>query len=214
VGRIVDGAPSTAAGRRPPAQRLPHEVTLSEIPVVPVSTDLFRSALSRLASGISVISTAQEGERRGLTATAVCSVSAEPPTILVCVNTATGTAKMMKDKGWFAVSLVSEAHRGVAEVFAGRNSLAGDARFLHGDWVEGENEALPVLSGALASLECRVTDVVVSGTHEVFFGLVEAIRVKDGVPLIYHGGGFHLLPQAAPTATETLSQHSPAPAAR
>lgn len=165
---------------------------------MPVHVDQFRSALSHLASGVSVISTARQGERRGVTATAVCSVSASPPTILACVNTATGTSKMIEEHGWFAVNVLAEHHRHVAEVFAGRNGLQGDERFRHGDWEVGEHEALPLLSSAIVTLECRVDQIVRSGTHAVFFGIVEAARLRHDLPLIYHAGGFHILPGAIP----------------
>ena len=163
-----------------------------------VSDENFRHALSRLAAGVSVISTAKDGNRRGVTATAVCSVSASPPTILACVNRNTGTCKMIEETGSFAVNLLAEHHQPVAEVFAGQNGLQGDERFAHGDWSAGEGRQMPVLDSALAALECRVAQIVNVGTHIVFFGIVEAIHFGENSPLVYHGGQFHGLP--VPTA--------------
>lgn len=159
-----------------------------------VSPDLFRSALSRLAAGVSVISTASQGERRGITATAVCSLSATPPKLLVCVNTATGTCKMIEETGWFAVNLLGEEQLPLAEVFAGRQGLQGNDRFAHGAWYAGEHGGQPLLDGALAALECRVDQVVQSGTHAIFIGIVESTIFAEARPLIYQAGQFHKLP--------------------
>jgi flavin reductase (DIM6/NTAB) family NADH-FMN oxidoreductase RutF len=158
-----------------------------------VTDEVFRRALSRLAAGVSIISTCKDDDRRGVTATAVCSVSASPPTILACVNTATGTCKMIEEVGRFAVNLLAEHHRPVAEAFAGRGGLQGDERFVHGDWVSGEG-GLPVLETSLAALECRVDHMVIAGTHAVFFGIVEKVAFAERTPLIFHEGSFHILP--------------------
>jgi flavin reductase (DIM6/NTAB) family NADH-FMN oxidoreductase RutF len=156
-----------------------------------ISNEIFRRALSRLAAGVSIVTTGNNGERRGVTATAVCSVSAVPPTILTCINTATGTCKMIEDTGCFAINLLSEHHRAVADAFAGRNGLRGNDRFYHGDWIEGDRRRMPILHTALAALECRVDNVVRSGTHAVFFGIVEEAYFDEQTPLIYHDGNFH-----------------------
>ena len=158
-----------------------------------VTDDVFRRALSRLAAGVSIVSTAKDGDRRGVTATAVCSVSAGPPTILACVNTATGTCKMIQEPGHFAVNLLAEHHKPVADAFAGRGGIQGDDRFADGDWVLGEM-GMPVLSTALAALECRVDQVTIAGTHAVFFGVVENAAFAERTPLIYHDGSYHVLP--------------------
>lgn len=159
-----------------------------------VPDQMFKQALSRLAAGVSIVATTRNGERRGVTATAVCSVSAAPPTILVCVNAATGTCQMIKEAGHFAVNLLAEHHQPVAEVFAGRGGLQGDDRFDHGDWIAGEERGLPILSGALAALECRVDQAIEAGTHIVFFGIIESAYFDENPPLIFHGGNFHVLP--------------------
>lgn len=162
-----------------------------------VPDEIFRRALSCLAAGVSIISTARDGERRGVTATAVTSVSASPPTILACINTATGTCQMIKETGRFAVNLLAEHHRPVAEVFAGRSGLQGDDRFDHGDWAAGGIHGLPILESALAAIECRVDHQVQAGTHLVFFGIIEGVYFAENPPLLFHGGRFHALPIAA-----------------
>ena len=103
---------------------------------------------------------------------------------------------MIKEAGHFAVNLLAEHHQPVAEVFAGRGGLQGDERFGHGDWIRGEERGLPILSSALAALECRVDQAVEAGTHIVFFGIIESAYFDENPPLIFHGGRFHVLPMA------------------
>lgn len=169
---------------------------------MPVSPDQFRSALSRLAAGVSVISTALGPERRGITATAVCSLSATPPKLLVCVNTTTGTCRMIEDAGWFAVNLLGDEQLSLAEIFAGRHGVQGGERFAHGTWSSGGAGGQPLLEGALATLECRVDQIVRSDTHAIFIGLVEATVFAEARPLIYQAGQFHTLPIEAAAAAQ------------
>jgi len=154
----------------------------------------FCNALAQLASGVSIITTAFHGQMRGITATAVNSVTADPPTVLVCTNSSTGTSKMIADAGWFAVNFLAAGQRAVSDVFAGMGGLQGDDRFGFGDWETSGPNRLPLLTGALAQLECEVEKMVKSGTHDVYFGHVRSVKVSPGEPLIYHGGNY--LPHA------------------
>lgn len=159
---------------------------------MPVSDKDFRHALARLAGGVCIVATASGAQRRGITATAVCSVSASPPTILACVNNVTGTCGMIEAVGRFSVNLLAVHHRSVAEAFAGRDGRQGNDRFETGDWTRGTS-GLPVLDGALASIECEVTQIVRAGTHAVFFGNVERVLFDDHTPLVYQDGQFRQL---------------------
>ena len=167
---------------------------------MPISDSDFRSALSRLAGGVCIVATATaKGERRGVTATAVCSVSASPPTVLACVNLATGTCKTIEDTGLFSINLLGEQDRKIADAFAGRDGRTGSERFLVGDWLAAPTTKMPILKDALATMECRVCKVVHMGTHAVFFGEVDRIVSGGHAPLIYQGGNYRSLsiePQA------------------
>lgn len=155
-----------------------------------ISKNEFCDALAQLASGVSIITTALDDDRRGITATAVCSVSAEPPTVLVCVNSATGTSKMIAEAGCFAVNFLDESQQSVSNVFAGATNTQGDERFEHGDWSTDNRQKVPLLKGALGQLECRVDRIVCSGTHDIYFGIIEGVTTTTGLPLIYHGGKY------------------------
>ena len=160
---------------------------------MPISDDDFRSTLSRLAGGVCIVATAVDGDRRGVTATAVCSVSAAPPIVLACVNVVTGTCKMIEDTGRFSISLLGEQDRLIAETFAGRNGKTGGDRFQVGDWRNSLVTNMPILNDALATMECRVCKVVRMGTHAVFFGEVECVSNGNHAPLVYQGGDFRSL---------------------
>jgi flavin reductase (DIM6/NTAB) family NADH-FMN oxidoreductase RutF len=165
-----------------------------------VDVETFRAALGELAAGVNIVTTRLNGERRGITATAVCSVCAQPATVLACTNRSTGTFKMIRDSGTFAVNILTDAHQSAAETFAGRSGLQGDDRFEPALWSAGATLGLPVLNGATA-LECEVSEIVNSGTHAVIFGRVMGAEVKGVAPLVYHAGGFRGLMRFNESAT-------------
>ena len=156
-----------------------------------VSVDEFRQALGQLAAGVSIVTTQLEGDRRGVTATAVCSVTDSPGTVLVCINRNTGTGKMIADAGHFSVNVLGLDHEDVAMTFAGARGVQGDERFEHGDWSEDAATGMPLLDQALVNLACKVSHVHSTATHDVFFGEVVAVRTAEAQPLIYFGRGFH-----------------------
>lgn len=158
-----------------------------------ITVDIFRAALSQLAAGVSIVTTARGDDRRGVTATAVCSVSAEPPLVLACVNRDTGTYKMIAEAGVFAINFAGQEHRAVAETFAGRSGVQGDARFGDADWTYGTRLRVPVLRAGATTLECEVHEIVKAGTHGVVIGLIRNAAVGPVDPLLFHDGRFHSL---------------------
>jgi flavin reductase (DIM6/NTAB) family NADH-FMN oxidoreductase RutF len=157
----------------------------------PCDTAAFRRAMGRLASGVALVTCGTGSERRGLTATAVCSVCAEPPTILACVNRSTQAHRVIEGTGRFCINLLGRDHTGLAETFAGRRGLAGLDRFADGRWHDSPRGSGPLLVDGPASLDCRVIRVMSVATHTVFFGLVEDARVaEDRATLAYCNGSF------------------------
>jgi flavin reductase (DIM6/NTAB) family NADH-FMN oxidoreductase RutF len=132
------------------------------------------------------------GERAGLTATAVCSVSAEPPTVLICVNRQNSSHAAIRNSGVFAVNVLAVEDQALANRFA--SLIVGEERFREGMWTNLETGS-PVLESALLCLDCRIAQAVDVGTHGILFGIIEAMRVRqtEAKPLLYvHGtyGGF------------------------
>jgi flavin reductase (DIM6/NTAB) family NADH-FMN oxidoreductase RutF len=154
----------------------------------------FRQAMSLLASAVSVVATGSEpdgSDWRGMTATAVCSLCAEPPSLLACLNRNTGTYRQLRRTEAFSVTVLAPRHVGLARIFAGQHGLTGAARFAAARWRPGRL-AVPVLPDALASFECRVARSIEYGTHALLIGAVEAAcwAERDTGPLVYHARRF------------------------
>lgn len=140
-----------------------------------IAASLFRTGMSRLGGACTIITSSYADERAGLTATAVCSVSAEPPRLLVCVNRNVRAHQVITSGGVLGVNVLDAGHQALAMRFAGMvDGVVGDDRFLEGQWERGVT-GVPILGDALVSFECNVIEETVSGTHSIF--LCEVIDV-------------------------------------
>ena len=147
----------------------------------------FRDAMRHLASGVSLVTAmGPDGRRQGMLATAVSSVTADPPTILVCVNqTATMHDALIESRN-FCVNFLGHRHLELSRRFS--SPEARESRFDADDWTTLSTGA-PVLEGALSALDCRLESVVEVGSHSVIFGKVMEIRVVPAAgdkPLVYY----------------------------
>ncbi len=170
--------------------------------------DEFKRAMRRFAAGVTLVTTAGRGGRAGLTATAMCSLSADPPRLLVCVNRDSAPNRAIAASRRFCVNILGQKHRALALRFAGATGVQGEERFAQGRWGKAATGA-PVLEDALASFDCTLADAIESGTHTIFVGDVRAASVAvRGSPLVYEGGGFHALaaPKPARTTKKTKSR--------
>lgn len=157
-----------------------------------VDPGAFRAAMARFPGAVTIITTRFAGERLGITATAVCSVTADPPSLLVCVNRATGTCHGIAETGLFNVNLLPDPSHDLAMRFAGAGGATGEAKFDMGDWQE-DARGLPVLADARLAFGCEVTAAVQAGTHQVFIGRIVAIHHGEGAALVYEQARFHRL---------------------
>jgi len=151
---------------------------------------MFRRAMRGLASGVTIISAGAGSARRGLTATSICSLSDDPPSVVVCIRKATETHRAILDSGAFSIQVLSTEHEIVAERFAGRHGLRAAAKFDRREWT-----TLPtgssMLSGAVAFLECVVLTIADGISHSIFIGLVREVYVDTRrEPLVYCAGSF------------------------
>lgn len=159
-----------------------------------MSSQLFLAGMRKVAGAVSVITTAgNDGERRGLTATAVCSLSVEPPSLIVCVNRKTRVAQFVPDSGIFAVNVLSHEQESIARAFAGQTGLAGNDRFAVGEWEAGTTGA-PIVRGALTAFECQLERIVEHTTHIILIGRVVATVLGGGRSLVYLDGAFSTVP--------------------
>jgi len=167
---------------------------LTAIPTV--SSDEHRYGMRHFAVGVSVITTRHAEESAGLTATAVCSVTADPPRLVVFVNKNVAANRLILESGALCVNVLAAEQEEVAKVFAGMNKdVHGPARFNFGDWIELTTGS-PALDRALANFDCRVVKVFDESTHHAFLCEVLATRERnDGEALIYLNGAFRSIAQ-------------------
>jgi flavin reductase (DIM6/NTAB) family NADH-FMN oxidoreductase RutF len=149
----------------------------------------FRTALRCFAAGVTVVTTRdREGRPSGLTASAFTSVSLDPPLVLVCVDHAATAHPDLRDRGWFAVNVLRRDQEALSRRFA----VSGGDKFRGVSCHEGQT-GLPLLDGALATLECRIVEAHEAGDHTIFIGQVESVSVAGGRPLVYFHGDYHSL---------------------
>jgi flavin reductase (DIM6/NTAB) family NADH-FMN oxidoreductase RutF len=155
-----------------------------------VPADMFKQAMRRLASGVTIVTTRHGGVRGGLTATAVCSLTADPPQLLVCINRSAAAHSLIAEGENLCVNLLAHKHKALAARFAGQTGILGADRFDVGRWGELKTGA-PVLEDALASFDCVVTEKVTASTHTIFIGRVVDVHLRtNGRPLVYAGGAY------------------------
>jgi flavin reductase len=154
----------------------------------------FKEGMRQLASGVSLITVNTEKGRFGLIATAVTSLSAEPPSLLICVNKDASIHAHLAEADAFCVNILSRDQQAIAERFA--SPVARETRFTQGDWTTLETGA-PVLTGSQASFDCRSIKGAIHGTHTIFFGNVVQTAMWNIArnSLLWHGGAFTGLPQ-------------------
>ncbi len=149
----------------------------------------FTTAMSALAATVCVVAAASpSGERSGITATAICSLSTEPPQLVVCVNRSSSMARALTDTGWFSVTILAATQEQVAATFAGRTGRQGDQRFDDALWSTHSTGA-PVLHGATATCICHVSTSMQQATHLIVVGAVLDVVLPDAdppPPLMYH----------------------------
>lgn len=140
----------------------------------------FREAMRHVAATVYAVTTLHDGARYGILATAVSSLSFDPPSLLVCVNRAASLHGPLAQAERFCVNVLGLGNRDVAEQF-----MNGGDRFAVGQWEEWHG--LPVLASGQSSLVCRRAHCHEFGTHSIFIGeLVAAKHRKDAPPLTYY----------------------------
>jgi flavin reductase (DIM6/NTAB) family NADH-FMN oxidoreductase RutF len=156
---------------------------------MPISQDDFRNALSRFGSGVTVVTTRDaSGRFHGITVSAFCAVSLDPPLVLICIEQVTGSHKALMDSGYFAVNVLEAAQQHLSERFASQV----EDKFEGVGFSVTEN-ALPILDNCLVSLECKTKEFYGGGDHTVFIGEVEHSTVGDGDPLVYYKGDYRTI---------------------
>jgi flavin reductase (DIM6/NTAB) family NADH-FMN oxidoreductase RutF len=151
-----------------------------------VSAQDYREALSRVASSVSVVTTDGPHGIAGFTCSAVCSVTDEPPTIMVCVNRKSAANAIIKANGVLCVNSLGAEQVELSQIFAGVGRVPMQERFNGPHWralITGS----PCCTQARVALDCRVSEVHEIGTHSVILAeVLSTAQATDDQPLIYH----------------------------
>ena len=154
-----------------------------------VDKEAFRRACSTFATGVAVATVVgADGAPHGLTVSSFTSVSLSPPLVLICVGHASAMLKHFRANPFFGVNILREANTEVSEHFARK----GHDRFNGVEWLAGRTGA-PLLPDALAILECKRTETVEAGDHDILIGKVVRAELHDGRPLVYFGSTYRRL---------------------
>jgi flavin reductase (DIM6/NTAB) family NADH-FMN oxidoreductase RutF len=151
------------------------------------STEAFKSAMRRFATGVCIVTTESAGTVHGFTVNAFASVSAEPPCVLVCVNRTATAHPLISAAGRFCVNVLGVEQQAMAERFAGGDKTT---RFAGLDYRFGPAGS-PILPGVLAYFDCSLAEEYSAGTHTIFIGNVVEAGERPGSPLGYYDRGYH-----------------------
>lgn len=143
---------------------------------------LFKTAMSKFTTGVTVVTTELESEVHGMTANAFLSVSLDPKLILVSVDNKARMKPVIEQAGSFAVSILAEGHEDISMHFARQKEKE--------DLALTNFAGLPTIDGAIATIACDLHDTSVQGDHTLFIGKVKDVAVTDREPLVYYQGGY------------------------
>jgi len=163
---------------------------------LPISADLFKSAMRRWGSGVSILTTMREGGIMGITVSSFCSVSLNPPLILVCIEKKARNHQLIEKHRAFAINVLKTGQERLSELAAGH---AGE----HGNLLEDvpyrtAGTGAPILEDSLAWFDCSLQAVHDGGDHTIFVGRVEAAGHSEGRPLLYYEGDYHRMAEPRP----------------
>jgi cob(II)yrinic acid a,c-diamide reductase len=155
-------------------------------PTTPQIAENFRTAMRQLAAGVTIVATTYRGEKRGLTATSVCSLSLEPPALVACVNHRVRACELIRSSKCFSVNVLGEEHEHLAHRFGGGEVSSGN-RFDEEAWTIGVTGA-PRLVESLASVDCELIQALEFTTHDILIGRAVDVHVGESSnPLLYQG---------------------------
>ena len=152
----------------------------------------FKQAMRQCAGAVALVTVgAEHGKRTGLTVTSACSLSDNPPSLIVCVNRNASAHARIREEGAFAINFLHADHALLALTFSGQKGVNGDDRFAFGRWTKGATGA-PVLADAAAAFDCELAQEFETKTHSIFVGEVRHVaHAAQATPLVYLRSGFH-----------------------
>ncbi len=157
--------------------------------ILPATKESFRNGMAKLCAAVNIVTSDGAAGLAGFTATAVCSVTDQPPTLLVCLNRTASVYETVTANGVIAVNTLAAHHVALSNLFGGRTPMAD--RFAAATWMRGETGA-PMLADALTAFDCRITQALDVGTHTVLICTVVGIGGEAGpAGLTYFDRAYH-----------------------
>ncbi len=153
--------------------------------ITPIDVGMFRTLMRHVASSVGVITTSHEGQLHGMTATAISSVSASPPRILIVVNRSTRSHSLISGSRNFVVNILAEHQKDLGERFSSKSENRFEDVSHYLGW-----RGTPILEQAAAHLECELVSETAAETHTIFIGEVMGGGVSGASPLLYHDGAY------------------------
>jgi len=175
---------------------------------VPPDPTTFRTVMGHFATGVTVVTAFADGRPQGITVNALSSVSLEPLLVLVALDRGRFITPTVHAARRFGVSILSEHQQAVSDCFAGAAVTPGREDFCGAAWHRGQT-GLPLIDGAIATLECTVVDAIPVGDHDLFIGRVEALgsETDEPMPLLYYRRRYLRIEQAAAIDIEGVPEH-------
>jgi 3-hydroxy-9,10-secoandrosta-1,3,5(10)-triene-9,17-dione monooxygenase reductase component len=171
-----------------------------------VEGEQFRLVMGRFATGVTVVTTLAAGRPEGITVNALSSVSLDPPLVMVALDRRRFITPLVRAEGRYAVNVLGEGQQALSDCFAHAAVKPGREDFCGAAWTPGAS-GLPLLDGAIATLECTVVETFSAGDHDLFIGRVDAMDAAGDDPaalgpLLYFRRRYLRIEQAADAAVE------------
>ena len=155
-----------------------------------VDADTFRAVFGSWTTGVTIVTSRHEERVQGMTVSAFSEVSLDPPLVLVCADKSTITNELIEGSGVFSVSVLAEDQEALSNRFASKKYE--HERFVGLDCAEGRT-GCPRIPGAIAWIDCRVSQSIDAGDHWIYVGRIEDAEATDRAPLLYCRGRYHKL---------------------
>ena len=168
-----------------------------------IDSDVFRRVMGHFVTGVTVVSAFDGEQPFGITVNALSSVSLDPPLVMVALDRRRFLTPIVRSAGRYAVNILSEDQQALSDCFAGAPVTPGRDAFCGAAWHPGEF-GLPLVDGAIATLECTVVETFSAGDHDLFIGRVETIASEQDhpMPLLYYRRRYLRIEHAATAEVE------------
>ncbi len=147
---------------------------------------LFRNAMGKFATGVTVITTTSNGNIHGMTANAFMSVSLAPKLVVISIGEKASMLEHIQQSRTFTVNILSAQQQELSMLFAGQIKDKRHVKF-------GDLQGAPTIEGAIAQVSCEVASMYIEGDHTLFIGRVKNVHIEDGEPLLFFNGQYGAL---------------------